>query len=113
MISGTDGAAGEEKKRGPGRPKKKQEDLPEIKGAGVAKPCIEEIDTAAAEYVKQRDKRVELTAKEVDAKKTLMDLMHKHKLKVYDYEDMVVELVPKDQTETLKVKKRAEYEAEE
>ncbi len=93
--------------------RKKQTELP-IEGPGVAPVKIKELDAAAADYVDVRDRRMSLTEKEIEAKRDLIHLMHKHEEKLgrdgdgvlrykYDDENLVVELKPGD--ETLKVKK--------
>lgn len=89
----------------------KTSDLPGITGKGVAPVRIKAVDDAAEEYVKVRDRRMGLTKKEVQAKQTLIDLLHKNSEKIgadeegimrYEYDDVVVELSPGK--ETLKVR---------
>lgn len=53
-------------------------DLPGIEGAGVAPARIAAIDDLADAYVKERDKRLRQTPKEVAAKLKLIDAMHAH-----------------------------------
>lgn len=90
---------------------KKQNDLPGVQGAGVGGVQIPEVDAAAAEYVKWRDKRMDLTKKEVDSKKKLIDILHVHEKAIgkdgdgiirYVYDDSEVILAPTG--EQLKVK---------
>jgi len=50
---------------------------------GMEQLTIPEIDAAAENYREQRDKRMRLTAKEVDAKNALIEAMRKHKQDVY------------------------------
>lgn len=78
---------------------------------GTERPKIKEIDKAAEEYVSVRDKRMNLTEKEVAAKQQLVNLMHAHADEIgrdaeggltYRYSDMLVTLKPKE--EVLKVK---------
>jgi len=85
---------------------------------GTERPSIKEIDEAAEAYVNVRDKRQELTKKEVAAKQALSDLMHKHADQIgkdadggltYRYDDMAVILKPTE--EQLKVKHVDEDEA--
>ena len=57
---------------------KKQKSLP-----GMEPESIKEIDDAAEAYVKERDKRVRQTVREVDAKTALIDVMKKNKVSVY------------------------------
>ena len=49
----------------------------------MEKKTIAEVDDAAEQYVKERDKRMTMTEKEVEAKQALIDVMRKHKLTVY------------------------------
>ena len=91
-----------EGKRGPGRPRKKQTELP-ITGRGAEALDIPEIDEAAEAYVEVRDRRQALTEKEVAAKDKLLGLMKGHKLSKYVFDGRLVEVVPID--ETVKVKK--------
>ena len=61
---------------------------------------IPEVDQLAELYVRERDKRLKLTPKEVAAKLKLIDALHKHaaKLKLpdgsltYRYDEMVITL---------------------
>lgn len=62
---------------------KKQSDLPGVVPAPVSIP---EIDEASEDYVKQRDARMALTKKEVDARKKVSELMKKNGLTEYHYE---------------------------
>lgn len=89
---------------------KKQSDLPEMEGEGVTLPSIPEIDDAADAYIALRDKRIALLAKELAAKEELRNLMHSNKLKRYNYDDRIVELV--ETTEKVKVKKAKDEDEE-
>ena len=82
---------------------KKQAELP-----GVEAPSIKAIDDAADEYVSVRDKRMALTEKEITARDVLANLMHKHKLESYRYDDRIVTIVP---AEKVKVKTAKEESA--
>lgn len=71
--------------------------------AGMEAPNIPEIEDAASEYVKIRDKRMKLTEQEIAAKCTLLETMRKHsgKLtengngeKIYQFDDEIVLLQP-------------------
>lgn len=86
-------------------------DLPGMEGPGVALVRIAAVDNAAAEYVRERDKRCRQTPKEIAAKQKLIGLLHKHEAKIgrdeagvlrYEFDDTVIELKPGE--ETLKVK---------
>ena len=72
---------------------RKQEDLPAIEGEGVAPKKIKEIEIAAGDYVSIRDKRMALTEKEVLARQTLVELMRKHGLTNYRYDEEEVVLI--------------------
>ena len=80
----------------------KQAEL-EIKGPGVEKTNIEEIDNAAESYVAFRDQRVRTLAQEIEAKDKVVSLLHAHEKKLgrapdgsirYEYDGKVVELAP-------------------
>lgn len=82
-----------------------------MEGPGVGTVSIKAVDAAAEEYVKIRDKRCQMTPREITAKQNLMDVIHKNEDKigrdgtgaiVYRYDDMVITLTPGK--ETLKVK---------
>lgn len=86
-------------------------DLPLGDGPGVGTVQIPEVDEAAATYVKFRDRRMDLTTKEVDAKQKLIDLLHKNEKKIgkgpdggirYKYEQVIVMLLPTDEKLTVK-----------
>lgn len=95
-------------------PRKNQE-LPGLAGAGpgVEPLTIPEIDEHADEYVTLRDKRMKLLAQELTAKEELMKVMKSHKLKVYEYDDHIVEIVPTDETVKVKKKKASSEEEDE
>lgn len=50
-----------------------------LEGTGVAVKPIDELDSAIEAYLPIKEKRVELTNKEKDAKKKVIDLLHAHK----------------------------------
>jgi hypothetical protein len=56
---------------------KKILELP-LKGKGVEPVRIAELDRLAEDYVKQRDRRLTMTPKEVAAKHNLIEAMHQH-----------------------------------
>lgn len=89
----------------------------QMTGDGFDRPTIKEIETAAEEYVKVRDRRMKLTELEVTAKTNLLNAVKKHvdKLAVnadgdrlYRYDDEVVILKPGK--ENVKVRHAAEPE---
>lgn len=69
-------------------------DLPGVDGPGVSRPKVKAIDIAAGEYVEVRDKRMSWTEKEVDAKTKLAQLMEKHNLTEYIFDDHKVIVIP-------------------
>jgi hypothetical protein len=87
-----------------------QDELPAIEGIGVAPLRIPELDALAEAYVKERDKRMKQTPKEIAAKEELIDALHLHADRLeqedgtllYRYGDMRVTLEPGK--EKLKVK---------
>lgn len=54
---------------------------------GTERNAIPELDAAAEVYVKERDKRMSMTEKEVAAKDVLIGMMKKHGLSIYKDED--------------------------
>jgi hypothetical protein len=69
----------------------------------MAQPEIPELDAAAERYVSIRDQRMALTKDEVGAAAVLLELMHKHKLTVYELDDESRVLI--DAKEKVKVQK--------
>ena len=74
-----------------------------LKGAGVEPVRIPELDALAEKYIKERDRRLTMTPKEVAAKADLIEAMHDYEEKLgrqpdgtlaYRYGDMVVTLTP-------------------
>ncbi len=68
--------------------------------SGTEPKSIKEVDAAAEGYVDARDKRMERTEKEVEARDALIAVMKKHKLDVYRDDSaappLLVTLVPGD-----------------
>jgi hypothetical protein len=77
-------------------------ELPHIVGKGVTPVVIPLIDQLAEAYVKERDKRLKLTPREVAAKGKLIDALHANKDKLespdgtitYRYDEMTITLTP-------------------
>ena len=72
-----------------------------LKGKGVEPMQIAEIDKLAEAYVKERDKRLTQTPKEVAAKQKLIDALHHHAEDIgrqpdgtitYRYDEMIITL---------------------
>lgn len=76
---------------------------------GTEPEVIPEIESAADDYVDVRDRRMELTKKEVKNKSVLQGAMEKHKLKSYQYGDKTVQIIrgePKLKVKATKEKKK-------
>lgn len=95
-------------------------ELPGVEGPGVAPVKIAAIEKLAEDYIKERDKRVKLTPREVAAKQKLIDAIHKYRDKLgtaadgtvtYRYDDTLIILKPGK--ETLKVQSADEEEPNE
>lgn len=72
-----------------------------LTGKGVERVSIKAVDTAVAKYVKQRDERMALTKKEVEAKTALIKVLRENKDKlgadaegtiIYRHDDLLVTL---------------------
>ncbi len=85
--------------------KPKQGHLP-----GMEPPSIKEIDASADRLAEARSQRMEYLAEEIKEADILMLLMHKHKLKVYEYDGKRVELSAQ---EKVRVKKASEGNGDE
>lgn len=88
---------------------RKQGELP-----GLERKVVKEINTAAEAYVSARDKRMQLTEKESEAKQALLDVMKKHKTEIYRDDDvnppLVITVLPgKD---NVKVAEAVAYDAD-
>lgn len=90
-------------KRGGGGTK----DLP-----GMEDRAIKDLHEAAIDYDKKKKLRMAATKEEVDAKKAVRDLMHKHKRTKYAYDGVSVELEPPDGEDKVKVKVTTDDEPE-
>lgn len=76
-----------------GRPKK--QDLPGMTGDGVEpQKKIPAIEKAAENYTDVRDKRMELTKKEVAAHDALLQEMRNAEIEEYLYDDQLVKVKP-------------------
>lgn len=71
--------------------------------AGTEPPSIPELDRAAESYVSLRDKRMNLTEDEVEAKTKLLEVMKDHKLEQYKVNGYTVIVTHGD--DKVKVKK--------
>lgn len=74
---------------------------------GTEPPSIPEIDAAAEEYVRHRDRRMAALIEEIGASKTLLELLIKHNLRSYDYEGKTVRIndIRKVSVKKIKAKK--------
>lgn len=87
-------------KGGDKKPKMRQTFIP-----GTEPKSIAAIDKLADSYVDIRDKRMELTAEEIEASAELLDEMVKHDLTEYKYDGKIVKVVAGDKK--VKVKSTA------
>jgi len=71
---------------------------------GVGDERIAAIENAALDYAEIRDQRQELTKKEVECKKRLLDLMHAKKLTVYKRNGISVKVEVEEETVKVRVK---------
>lgn len=76
---------------------------------GMEPPSIPEIDTAADDLAFIRSERMRFGKEEEQLAGALLLLMHKHKLKVYDYQGKRVEV---EALEKIKVRKSKESNGE-
>lgn len=74
---------------------------------GTEPPSISEIDKVARSYMDVRDERMSLTEEEVEQKNKLAELMRKHKLDKYEFDNFVV---TRTHSETDNVKVRTKKE---
>jgi hypothetical protein len=118
-MAGKKTASKKAPKKSAKQPTRRQQDLLEEGGPGVGLISIPEVDEAAADYVKKRDRRQQLTLLEVEAKQRLIDVLRTHEDAIgrdgehvlrYKHEDLTVELMPEG--EKLRVRK-ADSEGEE
>ena len=97
----------------------KKQSPPEVKKGprqaplpGMEDRAIEALQDKAMSYAELRDQRVALSAKEVELKQQLLDLMHGYNKKHYQHGNVVIDIEPEG--EKLKVKiKRADDMSEE
>jgi hypothetical protein len=84
---------------------KDQKELP-----GMEDRKLPDLVAAANAYVKIRDKRQDLTKREVELKLDLLGLMHKHKKTDYVFDDVEIHVVMEKETVKVKVKHDEEEE---
>jgi hypothetical protein len=87
---------------------KDQKDLPGMEGRGIA-----ELDDLCRSYAKIRDKRQDLTKREVELKADLLAAMRKHKKREYVSDGIEARIVTEEESVKVKVAKAEEEEAEE
>ena len=87
--------------------KPKQEDLP-----GMSDRKLKDLHECAEEYAEKRDARQEIGREEVELKGRLLQLLKKHKLEHYEYEDVVVDLVHEEETVKVKIRKPKDQDEE-
>jgi hypothetical protein len=103
--------------------KKKQRSKPKSKTNGAVKhkkgprqlpiPGTEDreitsLQDAALDYAELRDARIAASAAEVQAKTTLLDLMHSYKRTTYKHDNVFIEIVPEGEKLKVKILKEGE-----
>ena len=78
----------------------RQKDLPGMSDRKLAK-----LHDAAMSYAEVRDKRMALSADEVELKGQLLDLMKLHKREHYEYGGVVIDIVHEKENVKVKVRK--------
>src|SRR3989304_9181646 len=77
----------------------------QLRKKGTEQESIKEIDSAAESYVDARDKRINLTDREPEAKEALISVMRAHNVAVYRDENadpqLIVTLTPGDDKVTV------------
>jgi hypothetical protein len=96
-----------EKSKPKSKVKPRQKRLP-----GMEDPTIDEIQNAAMEYAEIRDERQELTTREVDLKKNLLNIMKKHHKTMYSHNGVVVQVVVEEETVKVRIKSEEQQEKE-
>lgn len=82
---------------------KRQPNLP-----GIEDNKIAELEAAALEYAEGRDERMEMTKREVELKKSLLALMHRHKKTIYKCGEIEIRVVPEGEKVKVKIHKEKE-----
>lgn len=77
---------------------------------GMEDRSIKELGEKCREYAKVRDKRQDLTRREVELQADLLGLVKKHKLKNYDYDGVHATLVAEVEKVKVKIDKPDEEE---
>lgn len=95
-------------------PKQKKPKTQELglTGEGVEKKSYPELDSAVLSYVENRDKRIAAGVEEKKDKKLVLAIMDKNNIQKYEVDSYVVLKKPKDETESLKVVNKADYEGD-
>jgi hypothetical protein len=81
------------------------DDLPGVEGEGVSQKKIKAVEEAFSDLLSAREKRMSHGEKEQAASAVLVQLFHRHNLKVYTYDDKKytlatvekIKLKPKDE----------------
>ena len=77
---------------------------------GMEDRAITDLHTAAESYADIRDQWQALTTNEVALKRTILTLMHKHKLTRYAYAGVEIILVPEEETVKVKIRRSVSEE---
>jgi hypothetical protein len=80
--------------------KAKQADLP-----GMEDRRLDDLDAAAREYAEHRDERMQAFKDEVELKRRVLNLMHRHKKNTYDCDGVTIDVVPTDERIRVRVEK--------
>lgn len=86
---------------------KDQQNLP-----GLEEREIQELEDKAYEYKKIRDKRQDLTRREVEFKTDLLVLMKKYKKRDYDHDGVEIHVVTEQETVKVTIHEESEPEVE-
>jgi hypothetical protein len=81
------------------------DDLPGVEGEGVSQKKIKAVEEAFGDLLSAREKRMSHGEKEQAASAVLVQLFHRHNLKVYTYDDRKYTLA---QVEKIKLAPKAE-----
>jgi len=92
--------------------KKGKKDVKQPALPGMRNRKLQDLHEAALEYAACRDKRIEAQKPEIDAKASLMRLMHKHKRTVYKYGPVSITLTVEKEKIKVVISSRKDDEEE-
>jgi len=82
---------------------RKQDDLPEMKGKGVEKMVVPEIEDAAEEFIQLREQSKAMKTEISTAKQTLIEAMATVGLANYEYDGKIITITPKKEDVKIKL----------